>query len=272
MVTSNIISIIIPIIWYCIIISIFLILKKNQSNNKENMRKIIVSFLAFLSIFYLSAQEKELLSPQAFLEKVNASVDNPSVAILDVRTYDEFNTGHIENAILIDYRSDDFSKQIKSLDPNKEYLIYCRSGVRSSSAIDSLKILGFNHLLELDGGINAWKQNKLPVVGIPDDKISLDDYNGILTSNELVLIDFYAPWCGPCLKMTPMFEEIAKKYEGKVKLVKINADENKNLSDHFIGKGFPLLIAYKNQEIVWEKIGLLEQDVLEKDIDKLLAL
>lgn len=236
------------------------------------MKKIIITLLALFSIYNVSAQEKELLSPQDFLQKVNNNIDNPSTIILDVRTADEFNTGHIERAILLDYRSEDFSKQIKNLDPNKEYLIYCRSGARSSSAIDSLKLLGFNHLLELEGGINAWKQEKLPVVGVPDDKISLDDYNDILASNEFVLIDFYAPWCGPCLKMTPMFEDIAKKYEGRVKLVKINADENKNLADHFIGKGFPLLIAYKNKEIVWEKIGLLKQDTLEKEIDELLAL
>lgn len=236
------------------------------------MKKTIITLLAFLPFFYASAQEKELLSPQDFSQKVNTSTNDPSTIILDVRTADEFNTGHLENAILIDYRSNDFSKQIKSLDPNKEYLIYCRSGVRSSQAIDSLKLLGFNHLVELAGGINAWKQEKLPVVGIPDDKISLNDYNDMLASNQLILIDFYAPWCGPCLKMTPMFEEIAKKYEGKVKLVKINADENKNLTDHFTGKGFPLLIAYKDQKIIWEKVGLLEQDALEKDIDELLIL
>lgn len=236
------------------------------------MRKIIITLLALLPVFYVSAQDKELLSPQDFSQKVNASIDNPSTIILDVRTADEFNTGHLDKAVLIDYRSDDFSEKIKSLDPDKEYLIYCRSGVRSSGAIDSLKQLGFTHLTELEGGINAWKQAKLPVVGVPDDKISLDDYNNILASNDLVLIDFYAPWCGPCLKMTPMFEEIAKKYEGRVKLVKINADENKNLADLFTGKGFPLLIAYKNKKIVWEKIGLLEQDALEKDIDVLLAL
>lgn len=236
------------------------------------MRKIIFSLFAFLSIFYLSAQDKELLSPQDFSSKISSTVDNPSTIILDVRTADEFNTGHIENAILIDYRSKDFSKQIKDLDPHKEYLIYCRSGVRSSHAIDSLQLLGFNHLTELKGGINAWKEAKLPVAGVPDDKITMDQYNNILSSNDLVLIDFYAPWCGPCLKMTPMFEEIAKKYEGKVKLIKIDADENKNLAEHFTGKGFPLLIAYKDKKIVWEKVGLLEQDVLEKDIDSLIAL
>ncbi len=251
------------------IISISLILKKIKNN--ENMKKIIITMLVLFSIYNASAQEKELLSPQDFLQKINDNEENPSTIILDVRTADEFNTGHIDRAILLDYRSEDFSKQIKSLDPNKEYLIYCRSGARSSSAIDSLKLLGFNHLSELKGGINAWKQEKLPVVGIPDDKISMDDYNDILASNDLVLIDFYAPWCGPCLKMTPMFEDISKKYEGRVKLVKINADENKNLADHFTGKGFPLLIAYKNQEIIWEKTGLLEQDTLEKEIDELIA-
>lgn len=236
------------------------------------MKKIIILLLAILPFYYVSAQEKELLAPEDFQQKIKATVSDPSTIILDVRTADEFNTGHIDKAVLIDYRSKDFSKQIKSLDPNKEYLVYCRSGVRSSQAIDSLKALGFNHLVELEGGINAWKQSKLPVAGVPDDKISLTDYNDMLASNELILIDFYAPWCGPCLKMTPMFEEIAKKYEGKIKLVKINADENKNLSDKFIGKGFPLLIAYKDNKIVWEKIGLLDKDELEKDIDKLIAL
>lgn len=77
--------------------------------------------------------------------------------ILDVRTPEEFNEGHIENAINIDVNADDFTKEIADLDRNANYLVYCRSGRRSLLATQIMKNQGFTNVTNMEGGYNAWK-------------------------------------------------------------------------------------------------------------------
>ncbi|MFA5962267.1 MAG: rhodanese-like domain-containing protein [Parcubacteria group bacterium] len=73
--------------------------------------------------------------------------------ILDVRTEKEFLSGAIPGAINLDIYAQDFSQKLNALDKNKTYLIYCRSGNRSKSALSLMKQLGFQYVYELDGGI-----------------------------------------------------------------------------------------------------------------------
>ena len=79
-----------------------------------------------------------------------------TIQVLDVRTAKEFQQGHIEGAINIDYYADDFAEQLTALDPNIEYLVHCRSGVRSGKSLTILKSIGVKKLIHLDGGIKAW--------------------------------------------------------------------------------------------------------------------
>ena len=85
----------------------------------------------------------------------------PSAIILDVRTAEEFNSGHIENARLMDVQKDDFIQQLSSLDKNKTYLIYCRSGKRSEKALNLLTEQGFKKAYHLKGGYLAWKEETI---------------------------------------------------------------------------------------------------------------
>ncbi len=82
--------------------------------------------------------------------------ERTDVRVLDVRTIGEFKQGKIEDAINIDYYADDFTEQIKSLDPQTTYLVHCRSGVRSGKSLAILQNVGINKLIHLDGGFNAW--------------------------------------------------------------------------------------------------------------------
>ncbi|MXO32260.1 thioredoxin domain-containing protein [Apibacter sp. B2912] len=229
------------------------------------MKKIILT-INLLFGWYISAQVNSVLEPKDFLQKLK----NSNSILIDVRTPEEFETGHIKNAIDLDYRNASFSDKIRKLDTSKTYMIYCRSGKRSASTVDSLKNLGFTHLYDLKGGINAWKTENLPVVGEAEDKISKEEFKKMISSDRIVLIDFYAPWCGPCLKMEPMFKNLAEKYRNKVKIIKINSDENKNLAKPYIKDGFPKLIAYKNQKTQWEKVGLIDEEDLIQSIEKLI--
>ena len=85
------------------------------------------------------------------------------VVILDVRTPGEYAAGHLKNAVLIDYKSKDFRQRLAELDKSKTYLLHCRSGGRSTSAIPTFKELGFQHVIHLDGGMLAWEKAGLPV-------------------------------------------------------------------------------------------------------------
>ena len=76
--------------------------------------------------------------------------------VLDIRTPDEFNAGHIDGAVLIDYYGTDFADKLNVLDKNKTYLVYCRSGNRSRSALPLFEKLGFSKVYEIEHGIKSW--------------------------------------------------------------------------------------------------------------------
>jgi len=95
-----------------------------------------------------------LISPAEFKKKV----DSGEYVVVDIRTPEEFQTGHIKGAINVDFYSPDFKSTVAKLDRNKKYLYYCRSGHRSGEASTLAKELGFNVAYELKGGINAWQE------------------------------------------------------------------------------------------------------------------
>lgn len=85
------------------------------------------------------------------------------LTILDIRTPDEFSTGHIAGAANLDFYEPQFGAELDALDKDQPYLVYCRSGNRSASAIETMKSLGFTEVYELDGGIVSWVGAGLPV-------------------------------------------------------------------------------------------------------------
>ena len=86
------------------------------------------------------------------------------LVILDVRTQEEFDEGHIEGAVVLDFYRDDFADELATFDPDVPYVLYCRSGNRSSQARAIMADLGFQSVDDVDGGIVGWEQAGLPVV------------------------------------------------------------------------------------------------------------
>lgn len=87
-----------------------------------------------------------------------------NVVVLDVRTPNEFRTGHLQNAVNIDYTAPDFEQQVSKLDRTKPYLLHCAVGGRSTKALQVLQKLGFKDIRHLDGGLQAWQRANLPLV------------------------------------------------------------------------------------------------------------
>ena len=92
----------------------------------------------------------------------------------------------------------------------------------------------------------------------------------VKNSETPVLVDFWAPWCGPCRKISPIIDDIATEYAGKVKVVKVNTDENMKLTQEFSISGIPSILIFKNGEAVERLVGLMQKNQLVSNLEKYL--
>lgn len=93
----------------------------------------------------------------------------------------------------------------------------------------------------------------------------------VLKSDQPVMIDFWAAWCGPCRALAPVVDEIAKQYQGKVKVAKMDVDKNMATPQRYGVRGIPTLLIFKGGQVREQIVGFVPKDAIEKAIDKNLA-
>jgi thioredoxin 1 len=92
----------------------------------------------------------------------------------------------------------------------------------------------------------------------------------VLKSDQLVLVDFWAGWCGPCKMIAPAVDSIATTYAGKVKVTKVNVDQNGATPSRYGIRGIPALLFFKNGKVADQIVGYVPQDVIEQKVQRLL--
>ena len=231
------------------------------------MKSKIIS-LSLICLLFLSCQGQQTKTVQtvdvtAFAEKLKAT---DKAQLLDVRTPEEFSSGHIENATNVNWNGDDFVAKAEKYDKSKPVFVYCKVGGRSAQAADKLAELGFKEIYNLDGGIMKWNAsvNVKPsekIIGICD-----QEYGELIKSSERVMIDFNAKWCAPCKKMNPYILKFQREMADKIKIVQLDADENKTIVDQLKLDGLPVLIIYEKGKEVWRNVGYISEEELRKHL------
>ncbi len=103
-------------------------------------------------------------------------------------------------------------------------------------------------------------------------KVSAADFDEtVLNSKEPVLVDFWAEWCGPCKMIAPALDELADAYDGRAKIAKVNVDEQRELAVKYHVRSIPMLLVFKDGQVVNQQIGAVGTAQLKSLLDKALA-
>lgn len=228
----------------------------------RNLFFLMIS-LTILSCNGQSSKNVNTIEATAFAEKIKTTT---SPQIIDVRTPEEFQAEHIDNAKNANILGDHFVSDVAQFDKTKAIFVYCKSGGRSKKATEKLQELGFKNIYELDGGFLKWNSAGLnkpskKVVGMTS-----QEYSELLNTDQVVLIDFYADWCAPCKKMTPYLTKMQEDLKGSVVIIRLNADENKTLMNDMKIDVLPTLLLYKNKELKWKNSGYISEEDLKKQL------
>lgn len=231
------------------------------------MKKLLVGFVLFLA---LSACNSQAQKASVSVTEFDSKMQSGAYQLLDVRTAAEYQSGHLKNSLQADWNNpQQFKDRTQYLDKSKPILVYCASGVRSGSAAQYLLSLGYKEVLNMQGGLSAWKMSGKSVEAnsnIP--QMSLDAYTLATTKDPLVLVDFGAQWCPPCVKMQPVLDALLADASLKFSFVKVDGGNDVDVMKAQQVDALPVFVIYRNGKEIWRKQGVVDQAELKKLLAK----
>ena len=125
-------------------------------------------------------------------------------------------------------------------------------------------------LEEMRGGMFGRTKEVKPASKTSDKPVNLTDasFTKFVKDNAMAVIDVWAPWCGPCLFVSPVVEEIARDYVGKIAFGKLNVDQNRRVATQYGIRGIPTLLVFKNGKVVDQIVGAMPRQLLEPRITR----
>ncbi|WP_321437632.1 thioredoxin [uncultured Bacteroides sp.] len=96
----------------------------------------------------------------------------------------------------------------------------------------------------------------------------MEKFNDVIKSNEPVLVDFFAEWCGPCKMMEPILEDLKKQIGDSARIIKIDVDQDEELANKYRIQSVPTLMIFKNGEPVWRQSGIMQAADIKEVIEK----
>lgn len=201
------------------------------------------------------------LSAKEFARKIQKT---PGAQVVDVRTPSEFKAGHIKDASNVDISSGEFKSMAAALDKSKPVFVYCLSGGRSASAAKYLRSEGYKEVYEMPGGMMEWRNKDMPEVRltVTSEGMSVAEYEAMLSSGKIILVDFYADWCAPCKKMKPFIEKISQDMADRVTVIRVDADQNSRLCKALGVSALPVLKIYQEGKETWQHTGFVDEATL----------
>jgi thioredoxin 1 len=234
-------------------------------------RFLFISLLFVASNVFAQIKDQFLLSINDFDKKLKEKA--VIAQLVDVRTTEEYLRGHLKKATNLNFNDDNFEDLVKAkLDKTRPVFVYCFSGRRSADAAIFLRDLGFKEVYDMAGGFAKWTSSSKPYASDnmttqPIAAFTLENLDRVVKSNDLVLIDFYAEWCGPCKKMTPILNKIADENKS-VKLLKIDAEKSDNIASAFKVEEIPTYVIIKKSRQVWRGVGEMTEAEMKEILQR----
>ena len=230
--------------------------------------KNILSVVSVVLLFSCQGQNTDIIR-NVDAVRFNQLIYQKEGIIIDVRTPEEFQSGHLKDASNIDYYSDDFSKKINLVQRDVPIYLYCRSGGRSSSAAKKMLKLGFKEVYNLNDGISSWISEELSIVKsesklinkITNHNVTKLDIDNFLKNNQFSLLYISTQWCVPCKKLKPIIDILQSDFND-INILNIDADINKNEITDFNVTSVPVIILFKNNIEIYRNIGFISKESL----------
>lgn len=226
------------------------------------MKKIKLLLLIIIhgALFQMTSMAQDVkskteISFETFETKLKQA--SPKAQILDARTPEEFKLNHLNDAINVAINNEaELQNQINKLDKSKPVFVYSINNGRSGSLAKKLREQNFTEVYELPGGISKWIGEGKPVVTTTGNGLTRAEYEKLIQSNKLVLVDVHSKFCGSCKRLVPVVDSVASDNSEILGLVKVELFDNKQLGKDLNIQSIPTLLLYKGDKLVWRKSGL----------------